>query len=105
MWTAPTCLVTGTGAGRSRCDPRPRSSTMRKLVVTVFNYSLDGLLADEGTDFWDFCFSLPENRRPDDPARLDFVRSAYAHAMGRNAYETIGAAMTTTEHPFAEILN
>jgi hypothetical protein len=25
---------------------------MRKLTATVFNYSLDGLLADEGTDFW-----------------------------------------------------
>ena len=29
---------------------------MRKLIATVFNYSLDGLLADEGTDFWEFCF-------------------------------------------------
>ena len=40
---------------------------MRKLIATVFNYSLDGLLADEGTDFWEFCFSLPENSGPDDP--------------------------------------
>ncbi len=39
--------------------------TMRKLIATVFNYSLDGLLADEGTAYWDFCFSLPENRQPD----------------------------------------
>ena len=29
---------------------------MRKLIATVFNYSLDGLLADEGTEFWTFCF-------------------------------------------------
>ena len=29
---------------------------MRKLIATVFNYSLDGLLADKGTDFWTFCF-------------------------------------------------
>src|ERR687893_669783 len=41
---------------------------MQKLIATVFNYSLDGLLADEGTDFWTFCFELPENRQPDDPA-------------------------------------
>jgi hypothetical protein len=27
---------------------------VRKLIVTVFNYSLDGLLADEGTEFWTF---------------------------------------------------
>jgi hypothetical protein len=38
---------------------------MRKLIATVFNYSLDGLLADEGTEFWEFCFDLPENREPD----------------------------------------
>ncbi len=31
---------------------------MRKLIATVFNYSLDGLLADEGTEFWKFCFDL-----------------------------------------------
>jgi dihydrofolate reductase len=79
---------------------------MRTLIATVFNFSLDGLLADEGTEFWRFCFGLPENRQPDDPAHLDFLQSAYAHIMGRTAYEGIGAAMTTaTNHPFADILN
>ena len=79
---------------------------MRKLIATVFNYSLDGLLADEGTEFWEFCFDLPENRQPDDPAQLDFLQSAYAHVMGRTAYEGISVAMTTsTDHPFAPILN
>ena len=72
----------------------------------MFNYSLDGLLADEGTEFWDFCFSLPENNQPDDPAQLEFLGSAYAHVFGRNAYESISVAMTTaTGHPFAGILN
>ena len=79
---------------------------MRKLIATVFNYSLDGLLADEGTDFWKFCFDLPENSEPDDAAQLAFLRSAHAHIMGRTAYEAIAAAMTTaTDHPFADILN
>jgi len=79
---------------------------MRKLIATVFNYSLDGLLADQDTDFWKFCFDLPENREPDDPAQLEFLRSAYAHVMGRTAYESISGAMTrTTDHPFAPILN
>jgi dihydrofolate reductase len=79
---------------------------MRKLIATVFNYSLDGLLADEGTEFWNFCFSLPENREPDAPSHLDFLQSAYAHLMGRTAYEGIAEAMTTTaaDHPFANIL-
>ena len=43
---------------------------------------------------------------PDDPAQLDFLQSAYAHIMGRTAYEGIGGSMTTaTDHPFAPILN
>jgi dihydrofolate reductase len=79
---------------------------MRKLIATVFNYSLDGLLADEGTEFWKFCFDLPENREPDDPAQLEVLQSAYAHIMGRTAYEGIAGSMTTaTDHPFAPILN
>ena len=80
---------------------------MRKLIATVFNYSLDGLLADQDTDFWNFCFSLPENNQPDDPAQLDFLRGAYAHIMGRTAYEGTAQSMTTTvtDHPFADILN
>jgi dihydrofolate reductase len=80
---------------------------MRKLIATVFNYSLDGLLADEGTDFWEFCFSLPENNQPDDPETLEFLQGAYAHIMGRTAYESISMSMTTTasDHPFADILN
>jgi len=79
---------------------------MRTLIATVFNYSLDGLLADEGTDFWNFCFDFPEIREPDDPAHLDFLQSADAHIMGRAAYEAIAGSMTktTTDHPFAGIL-
>jgi dihydrofolate reductase len=79
---------------------------MRKLIATVFNYSLDGLLADEGTDFWDFCFSLPENNQPDHPEHLEFLGSAHAHVFGRTAYEGIFPAMTANPgHPFAPILN
>jgi dihydrofolate reductase len=79
---------------------------VRQLIATVFNYSLDGLLADQGTDFWEFCFDLPENRQPDDPEQLEFLRSAHAHIMGRTAYEAISVAMTAAaDHPFADILN
>ena len=79
---------------------------MRKLIATVFNYSVDGLLADQDTEYWKFCFDLPENREPDDPAQLEFLWSAYAHVMGRTAYEGIAPAMTTnTDHPFSPILN
>jgi dihydrofolate reductase len=78
---------------------------VRKLIATVFNYSLDGLLADPDTEFWKFCFGLPENREPDDPAQLAFLRNAHAHVMGRTAYESISRSMTTaTDHPFSRIL-
>ena len=39
---------------------------MRKLIATVFNYSLNGLLADEGTECYEFCSGLP-----DDPADVE----------------------------------
>src|SRR3954447_17672181 len=79
---------------------------MRKLVATVFNYSLDGLLADPGTEFWEFCFGVPENRDPDNRSQLDFLESAHVHLMGRSAYEGISKSMTTaTDHPFSPILN
>src|SRR5690348_13323516 len=78
---------------------------MRKLIACVFLYSLDGLLADEGTEYWRFCFSLP-----DDPAEkeesLGRFQSADAHIMGRVAYEGMSAALTqATDHPVAKILN
>jgi dihydrofolate reductase len=79
---------------------------VRKLIATVFNYSLDGLLADPDTDFWKFCFDQPENREPDDPGHLEWLRSAHAHFMGRTAYESISESMTktVTDHPFADLL-
>ena len=63
---------------------------MRKLIAWAFMYSLDGLLADEGTEYWPgrFCFGLPA-----DPAtlqqKIDVYRSACAHIMGRVSYEAM----------------
>ena len=78
---------------------------MRKLIAWVLMYFLDGLLADEGTEYWQFCFGLPD----DDPAVLEqkigVYQSAYAHLMGRVAYEGMaGAWPTATDHPLSEIL-
>lgn len=78
---------------------------MRTLVATVFNHSIDGLLADEGTPFWEFCFSLPENQVPDDAETLDFVRGADVHLMGRTAYEGMSRALPAApDHPFSPIM-
>ena len=77
---------------------------MRKLIAWVFMYSLDGLLADEGTEYWQFCFGLPV-----DPAdlkqKISVYQSAYAHIMGRAAYEGMAGALPTADHPFSGIMN
>ena len=81
---------------------------MRKVIALVFHYSLNGLLADEGTEYWDFCFDLLDQAGgPDqDEQSLDFLQSAYAHIMGRTAYEGMaGSLATATDHPWAGILN
>jgi dihydrofolate reductase len=81
---------------------------MRKLTALVFSYSLNRLLADEGTEYYKFCFDLLDEAGgpSQDEQSLDFLQSAYAHIMGRTAYEAIAGSMTTAaDHPFAGILN
>ena len=81
---------------------------MRKLNALVFHYSLNGLLADEGTEYYRFCFELlDQHGGPDnDEQSLDFLRDAHAHVMGRSAYEGMSKSLpTATDHPWAEILN
>ena len=80
---------------------------MRKLIALVFHYSLNGLLADEGTQYYKFCFELLDlHGGPDqDEQTLDFLQSASAHLMGRNAYEGMAASLPAhPEHPWAGIL-
>jgi dihydrofolate reductase len=77
---------------------------MRKLIATVFNYSLNGFLPDDGSEDYQFCMGLP-----DDPAdveqSLDLIRNADAHIMGRVAYEGMAAAaQTAPDHPAHAIL-
>jgi dihydrofolate reductase len=77
---------------------------MRKLIAWAFMYSLDGLLADEGTEYWQFCFGLPV-----DPAalqeKLDVYQGAYAHIMGRTTYEAMSEALPASDHPFTGVMN
>jgi len=61
---------------------------MRKLIATVSNYSVDGLLADQATDFWEFCFDLPETLSPT-TRRNSSCSGARTHIMGCTAYEGI----------------
>jgi dihydrofolate reductase len=81
---------------------------MRQLIALIFHYSLNGLLADEGTDYYRFCFELLDQAGgpDDDTDSLDFLRGAHAHVMGRTAYEGMSASLPgRTDHPWAEILN
>jgi dihydrofolate reductase len=77
---------------------------MRKLIAWVFLYSLDSLLADEGTEYWQFCFGLP-NDPADTKQKLGVYQSAYAHLMGRAPYEAMAGALPTADHPFSDVMN
>lgn len=78
---------------------------MRKLIAWVFTYSVDGFLADEGTPFWDDCFSRPADPR-DTAHQIEMYETAHAHLMGRSAYEGMSAALpTSTDVPFAHAVN
>lgn len=81
---------------------------MRKLVALVFNYSLNGLLADPDTDFWRFAFGLLDDHGgpSHDDGTLDLLSGASAHVMGRDAYEGfVQSIPTSTTNPWAPILN
>lgn len=78
---------------------------MRTVIARIFDYSLDGVLAAEGTSFFDFCRDLP-----DDPAQIARTRELYEqadlHMMGRKHYE--GAAQyfpEAVDHPYADAMN
>jgi dihydrofolate reductase len=78
---------------------------MRKLVLRVLDYSLDGIIAEEGSEFFQFCRDLP-----DDAAQLAQTRSLYQHAdlhiMGRVSYQGMAQYFpTATDHPYADLMN
>jgi hypothetical protein len=62
---------------------------VRKVVVQVFDYSLDGIFAQEDTDFFEFCRELPDDSGLE-AWRLGSFERADVHIMGRKMYE--GAA-------------
>jgi dihydrofolate reductase len=80
---------------------------MRKLIALVFHYSLNGLLADEGTEYFRFCFELLDQRggADSDDRTLEWLRSAHAHVMGRAAYEGMSTSLPAhPEHPWSDLL-
>ena len=78
---------------------------MRKLIARVFDYSLDGVIATEGTEFFQFCRDLPDDPAEDARGRA-FYAGADLHIMGRAAYQSMASYFpTATDDPNAEPLN
>jgi dihydrofolate reductase len=78
---------------------------MRKLIARVFDYSLDGVIATEGTGFYQFCRDLPDD--PAEDARgSEFYAGADMHIMGRVAYQSMVSYFpAATADPNAHALN
>ena len=78
---------------------------MRKLIARVFDYSLDGVVATEDTEFFQFCRDLPDD--PAEDARgSEFYAAADLHVMGRAAYQSMASYFpTATDDPNAGPLN
>ncbi len=77
---------------------------MRNVVARIFDYSLDGVISEEGTEFFQFCRDLP-----DDPAlqarTLSLYEGADVHVMGRVHYHGIAQYFpTAVDHPYAPAL-
>jgi dihydrofolate reductase len=78
---------------------------MRKLIARVFDYSLDGLIAPEGTEFYQFCRDLPDDPAEDASAQ-EFYAGADLHIMGRVVYQGMASYFpTATGDPNAGVLN
>jgi dihydrofolate reductase len=78
---------------------------MRTVIARIFDYSLDGIVAEEGTGFFDFCRDLPDNQALEERTRV-FYEGADVHIMGRKHYQ--GAAQYFPEaddHPYAAAMN
>jgi len=78
---------------------------VRKVIIRVFDCSLDGVIAEESTDFFEYCRELP-----DDPAQVARTRILYenadVHVMGRNLYEGAAAYFpTAVGHPYRDAMN
>jgi dihydrofolate reductase len=78
---------------------------MRTVIARIFDYSADGVVAEEDTDFFEFCRDLP-----DDPAQIarsrDLYQDADLHIMGRNLYQGASSYFPTAiDHPYADLMN
>ena len=95
---------------------------MRKLIVRAFNISLDGVSAEFGSKYFDWCMSgidarvtgeVSKPRLAADESLLDATGELYRRAdaliMGRVSYERMAGNFAPggrqTDHPYAGIFN
>jgi len=95
---------------------------MRKLIVRAFNVSLDGVSAEYGSDYFDWCMNGIDPRVSEgagkhhlaaDETLLDatgeLYRNAYAIIAGRVSYERMRGNFAPggrqADHPYAGIFN
>jgi dihydrofolate reductase len=78
---------------------------MRTVVARIFDYSLDGFVAGEDTDFFQFCRDLPDDQASLE-STLALYESADVHIMGRKHYEDAARYFPdAVDHPYADVLN
>jgi len=77
---------------------------MRNVVLRIYDYSLDGVISEEGTEFFEYCRDLPDD--PAEVARtLSFFENADLHVMGRVQYQGMAQYFpTAVDHPYAAAL-
>jgi dihydrofolate reductase len=79
---------------------------MRTVIARIFDYSLDGVIAQEGTAFFDFCRDvIPDDQVLEDHTRA-FYEGADVHIMGRKHYEDAAQYFPQADdHPYAAAMN
>jgi dihydrofolate reductase len=77
---------------------------MRPVVLQVFDYSLDGIIGEENTEFYEYCRAVPE-----DPAYeawlVSSLERAGLHIMGRATYEEMAQHFPTATDAIADLMN
>jgi dihydrofolate reductase len=79
---------------------------MRTVIAVIYDYSLDGVSAEEGTRFFEYCRALPDDEAQLERA-LDMYRNADLILMGRTHYQSAAQYFPTAgdDDPYAAVLN
>lgn len=77
---------------------------MRPVVLQVFEFSLDGMIGEEGTEFYEFCRAVP-----DDPVYeawlVGSLERAEVNIMGRVTYEGMARHFLTASDAIVNVMN